>query len=137
MPPATSFQNPAAMLFSAEERALAEHARARLKLIAEHDEWFVQQKSMWAAEKAQRRHEDFQHQHNALLRPPELRPTALGQVVSEAAEHGDGLDRGAPPPPLVRQNTWYLHHVRAPRLPFGATRDPATVASGSSLQPRD
>ena len=32
---------------------MAEHARKRLKLIAEHDECFVQQKSQWAAERAQ------------------------------------------------------------------------------------
>ena len=39
--------------FTAQERALAEHARKRLKLIAEHYEWFVQQKSQWAAERLQ------------------------------------------------------------------------------------
>ena len=86
-------------LFSEKERALAAHARQRLRMVADHDEWFVTQKSKWAAEKLQA---DVHHRLQHHTDPPpaghdELIPTVMGRVVSSGVAEGTDFDIDPPP----------------------------------------
>ena len=95
-------------LFTQKELELAEHARARLQHLAEHNEWLDAQKKKWATEK-HKRDADYRMQH--LRDPPpvgveELEATVLGRVVSSGVADGTNLElRRDPPGGATSSNT--------------------------------